>query len=399
MCSRAGVRFHTRTPELAREAAAHIIRAGAARVRPPRLPCEGSPMACLCSLQLGSLLNSLPSIPSTAGLVPAIPLPVVVAMNGIGPPAVTAQPSASMAAAAAASAQAGLTANLAAMASFSTAAKAAMGVNLAAPLSASAHAGLQAALAANVQSLNASGPVLLAGLPGLAALIGALANLVRLLGVLAGARATFGIDVRAPGAIAALQAALDASAGASASGAAAATAAANASAVASLMATMGFAANAQGAASASAAATAMSRLTLGVPPITANFNALSLLSAVMGILTAIVTALGVDLRAPNALASLRIVLSTLPLTALAQLRVNAAGTTSARATAAATVKAQSAASAAAALDLSAVARANMTAAGQLAVLMRLTANANFLLVPPGACNQPCPLVVGRSRGA
>jgi hypothetical protein len=54
-------------------------------------------------------------------------------------------------------------------------------------------------------------------------------------------------------------------------------------------------------------------------------------------------------------------------------------------------RAQGAANAAAALNLSAVARANLTAAGRLAVLMRLTANANFLLAPPGSCSRPCPL--------
>lgn len=370
-----------------RQAVAHIIPAGQGRVRPTRFRFEGSPMACLCSLQLGSLLNSLPSIPSTAGLVPSIPLPLVAAMSGIAMPAATATSSASMAAAA--SAQAGLAANLAAMASFAAAAKAALGVNPTAALSASARAALQSSLAANVQSLNASGPVLQARLPQLAALIGAQANLMRLLGVLAGARATFGIDLRAPGAIAALQAALNASAHASASGTAAVAATGTASAVASLMASMGFAANAQGAASLNGAATAMSRLTLGVPPITANFQALSLLAAAMGMLAAIVATLGVSLRAPNALASLRVALGTLPLTALAQLRVSAMG--KATATVTATARAQGAANAAAALNLSAVARADLTAAARLAVLMRLTANANFLLAPPGSCSRPCPL--------
>jgi hypothetical protein len=114
-----------------------------------------------------------------------------------------------------------------------------------------------------------------------------------------------------------------------------------------------------------------------------------MLTAAMGMLAAIVAALGVSLRAPNALASLRVALSTLPLTGLAQLRVNAGGTGTATGTAMA--RAQGAANAAAALNLSAVARANLTAAGRLAVLMRLTANTNFLLAPPGSCSRPCPL--------
>jgi hypothetical protein len=133
----------------------------------------------------------------------------------------------------------------------------------------------------------------------------------------------------------------------------------------------------------------MSRLTLGVPPITANFRALSMLTAVMAVLAAVVAQLGVNLRTPNALASLRVALGTLPLAALAQLRVNAAS--SAAATATATATAQGAANAAAALNLSAVAQAHLTAAGRLAVLMQLTTNANFLLAPPGACRRACPL--------
>ena len=44
-------------PTVGRRAAAPMIRAGLARVRPLPFLLEGPPMACLCSLQLGSLLN------------------------------------------------------------------------------------------------------------------------------------------------------------------------------------------------------------------------------------------------------------------------------------------------------------------------------------------------------
>ena len=38
-------------------------------------------MACLCSLQLGALLNTLPAMPSTAGLVPPMPPGLVAAIS------------------------------------------------------------------------------------------------------------------------------------------------------------------------------------------------------------------------------------------------------------------------------------------------------------------------------
>jgi SWI/SNF-related matrix-associated actin-dependent regulator 1 of chromatin subfamily A len=278
-------------------------------------------------------------------------------------------------------------------------AKASMGLNATTALSASARAALQASLTASVQSLNASGSMLQTAGPALAAALGAQANLVMLLGVVTGVHATYGIDLRAPGAVAALQSALDASAAASASGMASASAAGSASAVASLMASMGFAANAQGAASASAAATAMSRLTLGVPPITANFGALSMLSAAVSLLASVTSTLGVNLGAPNAILSLRAALSTLPLAALAQLRVSASSAATASVATAAQAQAQAAASAVNALNLSAVAAASLTSAGQLAVLMGLTTQASSLLAAPGTCGRRCPLATPTLRAA
>src|SRR5688572_22975121 len=147
-------------PTVGKRAAAPIIWAGPARVRPLRLRLEGSPMACLCSKQLGSLLTTVSATLSTQALVPAMPAGLLAATVGVSGPTTTAHVSASAAATAAASAQATLTAKLAAMASFAAAAKASMGLNATAALSASAQAALQASLTANVQSLNASGPML-----------------------------------------------------------------------------------------------------------------------------------------------------------------------------------------------------------------------------------------------
>jgi hypothetical protein len=105
----------------------------------------------------------------------------------------------------------------------------------------------------------------------------------------------------------------------------------------------------------------------------------------MALLAALLSMLKIDLRAPNALVSLRLALGAYPLVAIANLRVSATAAVAATATATA--------SAVAALNLSAVANANLSAAAQLVVLMQLLANANFLLMPPGTCGMPCPLAL------
>jgi hypothetical protein len=205
--------------------------------------------------------------------------------------------------------------------------------------------------------------------------------------------------LRAPGAVAALQSALTASAAASAGAPAMSTG--GACAVSSLLASMGFAANAHGAASASAAASAMSALTLRVPPITANFGALSMLAAVVALLASITSTLGVSLNAPNGLTSVRAALALLPLAGLARLSVGAtaAGNSTGSVATAVRIQAEGAANAASALDLSALSNANLTSASQLAVLMRLTTQAGSLLAPPGSCSQPCPLAPAKVLSA
>ena len=60
-------------PTVGLGAAAPMIRPGLARVRPLCLRLEGSPMACLCSKQLGSLLTTVSATLSTQALVPAMP--------------------------------------------------------------------------------------------------------------------------------------------------------------------------------------------------------------------------------------------------------------------------------------------------------------------------------------
>ena len=165
-------------------------------------------MACICSLPFGSLLTSLPSLPNLTGLIPAMPLQLVLAINAalnVSPLALSANLSAT------ATAQASLTANLAIMASLVAAVKAAMNLNLALPLSVSAMAHLRANLSANIHSMNAHGLMLGLALPNLMALLLSLLPLIHLMGIVVGARLAFGIDLRAPGAVLALQAALSAS--------------------------------------------------------------------------------------------------------------------------------------------------------------------------------------------
>ena len=150
-------------------------------------------------------------------------------------------------------------ANLSAMAGLQAAVKAAAGLNLCAPVSASAMAQLSATLSAQVHSLNAGGAALNLAMPSLASLLAALASLIQLASLLGTLQARFGLDLRAAGAVPALQARLQALARASAS----ARATASASAVASAMAAMGFSANAQGAAALNASAQAHGPLRAG----------------------------------------------------------------------------------------------------------------------------------------
>ncbi len=343
-------------------------------------------MVCLCSQELQSLLNSLPSIPPLSGLVPPLPpnlLPAISAAMVVGTPAALPMPPL-------AKADAALMANLATMANLSAAVRAAAGINLAAPVPPMAMASLQASLAAQINSMNANGAILNPGRPNLAELLRALANLLSIAGLVSSVRAAFGLNLRASGAVPALQARLSASARASAS----ATASAQASATASLsmvgaaMAALGFPATPQGAVALTASMNAMSGWTQRLPALTVNFNALSLLAALLAALAMIRSALGVNLLAPRALVSLRASLHALPLAALASLNVSAL----ASARASAQLSAAASASAVSTLGLHAAASTSLLPAARLSVMMRLTAHAPLLL-PPGSCGRPCPLAL------
>jgi hypothetical protein len=319
-------------------------------------------MTCLCSLQLGNFLNTLPTFPNVSVMVPLIPLDLVVAIQATLP---------GMALSMSASADLALSANLSAMASLTAAVQAALGVNLAANLSATAMASVQASMAATIGSLNANAMVLNLAIPNLASLLGQLMNLHIAISLVSAVRLGLGIDLRLPGAIAALQAHLNASARLNV--------AARVSVVQSLMANMGFAFNARGALMVSARAQAMAALTLGLPALRVNIQALNLLAALLALLAALIPAINVNLRAPNAMAQLRLALAGLPLTALASLRVNAAASASVAATAAV------------GLNLAAVANANLSAAAALAMAMSVVAQGSFLLAVPGTCGLPCPV--------
>jgi hypothetical protein len=340
----------------------------------------GGAMTCVCSLQLRSLLSSLPSIPPLGGLLPPLPPALFPAISAaIVPPALAAMPAPPLA-----SADAALLANLSTMASLTAAVKATSGLNLALPVPPMALASLQATLTAQINSLNANGGVLNLGVPNLADLLNALTPLMQLAGLVAAVQAAFHLDLRSPGAIAALQARLDATARAAVTARASATA--TMSAVGMAMASLGYPATPQGAAALTAAMTAMAGWTQRLPVISVNFNALSLLAALLAALAAILSALGVNLRAPNALASLRVALGALPLAGLASLRLTALAQTQV------SMQASASASLVSSLNLMALAQANLGPAARVAVLMRLTALAP-LAMPPGSCGQPCPLAL------
>jgi hypothetical protein len=152
-----------------------------------------------------------------------------------------------------------------------------------------------------------------------------------------------------------------------------------------MMASLGFAATPAGAASLGVSMQALSRFTLGVPAVTANLSLMSLLAALLAMLKSILSALGVNLLAANALGHLRLSLRALPLAALASMQLNANASANASAAASANLSAR------AALNLRAAASANLVPAGHLAVAMRLAANANMLLLPAGQCGRPCPV--------
>jgi hypothetical protein len=340
-------------------------------------------MPCFCSAQLDSLFGSLSAIPSIAGLVPPVSMNLVAA--------VTAAPGVGASAMASASATGALTANLALMSSLSASVRASTGMNLLASLSGAAQASLRASLSMTIASLNANGGVLNLHqglLNRLLNELAALANLARIVGAI---RATCGIDLRAAGAIGALQARLAAMAQlhAAARPSMAAHAVAQVSVAESLMTSLGFPISARGAAALGAQMQALSRLTLALPRVTVPLGLLSLLSALMALLAAIRNALGVNLLAANALASLRVALAALPLAALASLQAQAQASASATMSATATASA----SALAALNLSAASSANLSAAATLALVLGVPAQYGALLMPAGSCGSPCPVAL------
>ncbi len=335
-------------------------------------------MPCFCSAQLSSLLPKLSGIPSLAGLVPPIP-PLL--LPAISPPPLPVGPAV---ATASASANAALAANLAVMASLKADVHAAMGMNLMASLSGPPLASLQASFAQTVGSMNAHTAVLLPYQDLLSRLLQELANLMRLAGLVTAVQARFGINLRAAGAIPLLQARMTALARAQAS--ARATATAHASAMASMMAALGFALTPAGASALGVSMQALARVGMTAPPLTANLGLMSLLSALMAMLQAIRNALGVNMLAANAVATLRATLGTLPLGALASLQAQASAMASATASASASASASMPA-----LNLRAAARANMLPASRLALAMRLAVHANMLMLPAGQCGKPCPV--------
>lgn len=327
-------------------------------------------MTCFCSAKAGSLLASLRLVPPTLGLVPPISANLGLAMS-----AATGM-NLALSAAVNLGVPAAVIANLTAMASLSAATKAAMGVSLTAALPIPS---MRAQLLATINSFNANSGAFTPQLGPLISLQADLAGLANLAGLLLGLKATLGIDLRAPGAIVALQAWLQAPAPSLA-------VSAQVSAISSLMATLGLKADAHGALAAGAMAAVAAQLTAGLPAL-GNLNLLALLAGLLPMLDAIKLALGVDLRAPNSVVALRAALSLLPLSALAQLSATiAVPTPSLNASLAAT------ANAAAPLDLSAVAAANLSGVAPIAMALQVTALGGLGL-PAGECGQPCPLAL------
>ena len=253
-----------------------------------------------------------------------------------------------------------------------------MGMNLLASLSGPPLVSMQASFAETIGSLNTHGPLLVPYQDLLSKLLQELANLARLASLVTTVNARFGIDLRATGAIPMLQARMTALARAQASGRAAATA--HASAMATMMASLGFAATSAGASALGVSMQALARMGMAVPRLTASPQPLSLLAALLALLQAIRNALGVNMLAANAMATLRRTLGTLPLSALASLQVQASATANASAHAAMPP-----------LNFRAAARANMLPASRLALAMRVAAHASPLMLPAGQCGKPCPV--------
>jgi hypothetical protein len=340
-------------------------------------------MTCFCSAQLTSLMGSLKGLPSLAHLVPPVPMNVVAAAGmAAGAPA----PNLGVQLGASASASAAVVANLSAMASLSAALQTAMGMNLTAAMAPPLQARVQASLAGTVNSFNAAGNLLAPFAELLKRLLQELTGLMHLSSLVLAVRAAFGIDLRASGAMLALQARLNALATVPA--AASARASAQVSAVGAAMAALGLKMNAQGALSASLSAQALARMTAGLPAIGAHFPLMSLLSAVMAVLDMIKRALGVDLLAANATARLQAVLSAYPLAALAKLQVTA----NLSPKLALAVNENAKLAAVSKLDLRAVGAAHLPAVGPLAMLLKLSADARLGL-PAGSCGKPCPLAL------
>ncbi len=347
-------------------------------------------MPCFCSAPLGSLLDSLPRMPPLAGLFPPVSAHLTAAV--LAPPGFTPLPMA--AASASASANAAASANLAVMANLAADLKAALGINLMASLSGSAQASLQASLAATLGSLNAHGSLINPLRDLLERLLRELASLLNLAQLVGAARARFGIDLRAGGAVGALQARLTASASAAASARASAAASARLSASESLIASLGVQPTVAGVASLRASMQAVARLMASVPAVTVNLGTLSALAALLALLAVIKNALGVNLLAPDASASLRLALGGLPLAALATLQVQASAT--ATASASATASATAAASAHSSLNLAPLARVNLAAAAAPSLALRASAIFPPLLLPAGSCGRPCPVAALQS---
>ncbi|KQP35426.1 hypothetical protein [Pseudorhodoferax sp. Leaf274] len=331
-------------------------------------------MTCFCSARLGSLVASLTLLPPTLHLVPPLPPSLLAvaagpALGGFGPmPA----------------AQAALTANLTAMASLSASLQAAMGMRLTAAMAPAVQASLQASLAATVQSFQAAGSMLALQAGPLANVTLGLTGLTQLAALVLSVQAAFGIDLRASGALLALQARLDASA----------SAAVQVSAVAAAMAALGLRMDAQGALAANASATALASMVASLPSLSLNLPALLQLSGLVSMVATVQAGLGVNLLAMNAMASLKAALSGLPLAALANLNVTAkAAATAALAAPVPPVPAVPPV----ALNLQAVASANLAGVPPLAMLLALSANAKLGL-PAGSCGQPCPLALLAAPG-
>lgn len=344
-------------------------------------------MTCFCSAKTAPLLASLAQVPPTAGLVPPMPpslMAAVAASQGVSPALSATVPTGVPPAA---------LANLSAMASLSAATQASMAMPLAAALRGPALPAARAQMLSSINSFNANSGALMPQLGQLTSLSQQLSGLAGLSGLMLGVQSALGIDLRAPGAVPALQARLQLPPPPGAMLSAPALPPMQQSSTAALLAALGLKADASGAQAASAMASSTAQLTAGLPAI-GNVGLLAVLAGLLPMLAAIKLALGVDLRAPNSAGPLSAALSTLPLNALAQLggSMSVAAPPLPSLAASQAASASASANASAALNLSAVAAADLSAVGPLAMLMQATAQGG-LGMPPGECGQPCPLAM------